>query len=133
MNKRYSSLLLALSIISCIPYTVHAFFGGSDNAGSNFAGGALTGAAIGGIAGGRRGAGYGALAGGMLGLATTRPNERDNEYNRNYNNGNTGRRGYNPNSRSSMRQYIADLEDENQQLRDENYQLMRELNARRQR
>lgn len=109
-------MLSLIVITTTLPLS--AWFG-SDNASSNFATGALTGAGIGGLVGGGRGAGYGALAGGMIGLATTKSG------NDNYN---TTERNYNRNSRTSMQQYINELEHENQNFMDDNYNLLQRLN-----
>jgi hypothetical protein len=118
MNKKYNNLILSLVVITTtIPLS--AWFG-SDNAGSNFATGALTGAGIGGLAGGGRGAGYGALAGGMIGLMSTRPSNDDSG-------SRSSERAYNKNSRSSMQQYINQLELDNQNLRNENDAMIQEL------
>lgn len=121
-----------LLIASSATINMSAFFASSDNPGANAFGGAATGALIGGLAGGGRGAGIGAGVGlgvGLLSSAANNNNRRSN--NRNSNQNYDRNRGYNPNSRSSMRDYIAQLERENQDLRNENYDLMRQLSTQR--
>lgn len=124
-RMKMTLLLIAFSAIT----NLSAFFAPSDNPGANAFGGAATGAMIGGLAGGGRGAGIGAGVGlgvGLLSSAAASDNRRSRD--RYYNDRNQNR-GYNPNSRSSMRDYIAQIERENQDLRNENYDLMRQLNA----
>jgi len=121
---------ITLFLMACSLIINVSAYRSNNSTGSSVFGGMAAGAVIGGFAGGSgKAAGYGALAGGLVGMSVDAANQnrqyRDRDdydrYNRN--------RGYNPNSRSSMRDYIAQLEQDNQNLRDENYDLIQQLNG----
>jgi hypothetical protein len=110
-------------LIFCLMNTnAFGLFSSNHTAGSGAMQGMLLGGAVGGLAGGGRGAGYGMLAGGMIGAMSgaAAQNSRNQQYG--------PQMGYNPNSRTSMRNYIGYLEDKARKLEDENYDLSRSLN-----
>jgi hypothetical protein len=123
-NKNITKSLPVL-IICLVTTNLFGLFSSNDNAGSGALQGALLGGAVGGIAGGGRGVGYGMLAGGMLGAMSgaAAENNRNQQYG--------PQMGYNPNSRTSMRNYINYLEDKARKLERENYDLSRDLGQRR--
>jgi len=112
-------------MILCAVFTaqVSAFFP-SDDPGASIMGGTATGALIGGAAGGGRGAAIGAGVGFGLGAMSAAARSGDRGYYRE-------RRGYigRHRDRRSLREQLNDCMQENEQLRQENSQLMQQLQS----